>query len=316
MKDSFDREIRYLRISLTDRCNLRCIYCMPKGGIVQCRRQDILSLEEILSIAQAAVELGVRKIRLTGGEPLLCPGILSLCNALAALPGLEELSLTTNGCLLAPLAADLKAAGLHRVNLSLDSLDPEKYRRITQGGQLSQALSGIRAALAAGLPLKINTVLLGGINEDEIGALAALSQTHPLSLRFIELMPLGGARTLPPAAYVPCRRVLEILPQLEPLEEMDGVARLYRLPNARGTVGLISPLSHSFCPDCDRIRLTADGFLKPCLHGDLEIPLRGLTGPALRQALQSAILQKPKCHGALSPLAPSPASRGMNQIGG
>lgn len=317
MKDTFQREITYLRISLTDLCNLRCVYCMPPEGVRKQTHNQILSLEEIGEIARAAVELGVKKIRLTGGEPLVRRGVLSLCRELRRIPRLQELTLTTNGLLLPEMAAELKAAGVDRVNISLDTLDPEKYRCVTRMGTLEDTLAGIRAAGEAGLtPLKLNCVLIGGFNDDEIPALAALTAREPVEVRFIELMPIGRAAPFGPEAYLPCEAVLERLPDLEALGETGGVAERFRLPGAVGTVGLIRPLSGCFCGRCDRIRLTADGCLKPCLHSREEIPLRGLHGADLRRALGRAILHKPARHGELSAQVRSEAARDMNQIGG
>ncbi|MGE4277073.1 MAG: GTP 3',8-cyclase MoaA [Lawsonibacter sp.] len=316
MNDYFGREITYLRISVTDRCNLRCQYCMPEEGIVKQPHCDILSLEEIAEIAREAVGLGIRKIRITGGEPLVRRGILSLCRELAQLPGLEDLALTTNGTLLAPIAKELKAAGVGRVNISLDTLDPDKYHTITRLGQLEDALSGIRAAMEAGLtPLKINTVLIGGFNDDEIPDLVALTQQSPIELRFIELMPIGHASPFGKEAYLPCGTVLERVPNLQPMEK-NGVAELYRLPGAAGSVGLIRPISHLFCGECNRIRLTADGYLKPCLFSTEEIPLHGLHGEMLRKRLETAIAHKPAKHGVLTSAEHAGSARDMNQIGG
>ena len=318
MRDNFGREIDYLRISLTDLCNLRCLYCMPAEGVEKLRHKEILSLEEIAEIAAAAAGLGVRKLRLTGGEPLVRRGVLGLVEKLAALPGIEELAMTTNGVLLPKFARELKAAGLTRVNVSLDTLDEEKYRRITRGGELKDALAGIEAALAAGLePVKLNAVLIGGFNDDEIPALAALTRDRPLEMRFIELMPIGDTELFGAEAYLPADAVLERLPELKPLSgKTGGVARLYVLPGARGKVGLIRPVSCSFCGECNRVRLTADGFLKPCLHSGKEIMLRGLHGDALRAALADAVGQKPKEHAALSERERSGAGRNMHEIGG
>lgn len=317
MKDTFMREITYLRISLTDLCNLRCIYCMPPEGVKKQEHRQILSLEEMEEIAREAVGMGVQKIRLTGGEPLVRRGMLSLCRELKQIPGLRELDLTTNGLLLPPMAGELKAAGVDRVNISLDTLDPEKYRRITRGGRLEDALAGIRAARDAGLtPLKLNCVLIGGFNDDEISALASLTEREAMEVRFIELMPIGDSAGFAPEAYLPCEAVLERLPQLERLPEDSGVAERYRLPGAAGAIGLIRPLSRCFCGRCNRIRLTADGRLKPCLHSREEIPIRGLHGEALRQQLEKAILHKPEQHGTLSAGLRSEAGRDMNQIGG
>lgn len=317
MRDNFGREIDYLRISVTDLCNLRCRYCMPPEGVKKQSHRDILSLEEIEEIARAAVSLGVKKLRLTGGEPLLRRGIVELCEKLSAIPGVEELALTTNAVRLTELAKPLKAAGVQRVNISLDTLNAEKYRAITRCGDIEGAFAGIRAAAEAGLtPLKINTVLIGGFNDDEIPALTDLTKEYPIELRFIELMPIGDAAPFPGAAYLPCSVVPERCSGLVPIESGRGVAARYRFPGAPGTVGLIRPLSCSFCPDCSRLRLTADGYLKPCLHSKEEIPLRGLHGDALTERIREAILQKPKEHGVLSADSRSETIRSMNAIGG
>ena len=314
MKDQFEREITYLRVSVTDLCNLRCRYCMPEG-VCQKRHEDILSFEEIAEIVTAAAELGVRKVRVTGGEPLVRKGCVELCRQIAAIPGIQEVDMTTNGLLLERYARDLKNAGVDRVNISLDTMDPDKYRYITGGGVLEQALSGIRAAFDADLrPVKLNTVLIGGFNDDEIGAFVELTRTAPLELRFIELMPMGG--NFGESAYLPGETVLERVPELEPLPESGGVARLYRLPGGKGTVGLISPLSRHFCGTCNRLRLTSEGNIKPCLHSALEIPVRGKHGEALKDALREAILGKPSRHGTLDAGHMSQAGRSMNTIGG
>ena len=319
MLDKYGREIDYLRISLTDRCNLRCLYCMPAEGVGKKLHRDMLSLEEVAEIAEAAVELGVKKIRLTGGEPLVRRGVTGLVRRLGALPGLRELTMTTNGILLPGVAAELKAAGLARVNISLDTLSPEKYRRITRCGSLEEALAGVSAAEEAGLtPVKLNAVLIGGFNDDEIPAMVELTRTRPIEMRFIELMPIGDTDVFGPEAFLPVDAVTERAPELRPLQagERGGVARLYALPGAAGRVGLISPVSCSFCGGCNRVRLTADGFIKPCLHAGTEYPLRGLHGGALRAALAEAIGQKPEAHGALSKTARSEAGRNMHEIGG
>ena len=318
MKDRFGREIDYLRISLTDLCNLRCVYCMPAEGVGKLRHEQILSLEEVVEIAGAAVELGIRKLRLTGGEPLVRRGVVDLVRRLRALPGLQELVLTTNGLLLPELAQPLRDAGLDRVNVSLDTLNPETYRRITRGGELDRALAGVRAAMDAGLtPVKLNAVLIGGVNDGEIPALAELTLDQPIEMRFIELMPIGDAAQFGPEAYLPVDTVLQRLPALQPLpSEGASVARRYRLPGAVGSVGLISPVSCSFCGSCNRIRLTADGHLKPCLHSAAEFSLRGKHGDALRDAICAAVDAKPEAHGVLSAEQRSEAGRNMNEIGG
>ena len=316
MKDGFGRNITYLRISLTDRCNLRCRYCMPAEGIEKQSHSDILSLEEVAEIAGACAALGVRKIRLTGGEPLLRRGLVGLCRTLSALDGVEELALTTNATFLAPLAGELNAAGVTRVNISLDTLDPDLYRDLTRGGELADALDGIRAAAQAGLgPIKLNAVLLGGINDSEIPALADLSRRYPVSVRFIELMPVGEGKFLPESAFLSADTVPARLPELV-YAGREGVAELYRFPGAPGTVGLIRPVSCSFCSGCDRLRLTADGFFKPCLHSDTEIPVRGLHGEELTRAILAAAGAKPAEHPPLLPGESAERRRTMNQIGG
>ena len=317
MRDHFGREIDYLRISVTDRCNYRCVYCMPEEGVSKCSHQQILSLEEIEEIARAAVELGVRKIRVTGGEPLVRRGVVELCRRLGALEGVEDLSLTTNGALLPPVAGELRAAGVRRVNISLDTLDEEKFRRLTRRGELKDCLAGIRAALDQGMdPVKLNAVLIGGVNDDEIRALAELTCRWKVDVRFIELMPIGHTAPFGPEAYLPVSEVLRRLPRLEEVPEDGGVARLYRLPGALGRVGLITPLSCRFCSRCSRLRLTADGHLKPCLHSAREIPVRGLHGEALKAAILQAVGDKPADHCGLSPQNPSRSARDMNRIGG
>lgn len=315
MTDAFRREINYLRLSLTDRCNYRCVYCMPEEGVVKCGHSDILTLEEMEEIARAAVALGVKKLRVTGGEPLVRRGAVELCRRLGEIPGVEDLSLTTNGALLAPVAAELKAAGVGRVNISLDTLDPEKFQTITRGGRLVDCLEGIQAALACGMaPVKLNVVLIGGFNDDEIPALAALSSRWGVEVRFIELMPIGHTVPFGPEAYLPVDTVLEKLEGWT-AEWPEGVARRFRLADG-GVIGLISPLSCSFCAGCNRLRLTADGYLKPCLHSKEEIRVRGLHGEALQEAILAAAAAKPASHGVLSHDSRSCSRRDMHRIGG
>lgn len=315
MQDRFGRVIQYLRVSVTDRCNYRCVYCMPPEGVEKREHAQILTLEEIVEIVRAAVKLGIRKVRLTGGEPLVRRELPWLCAALAELPGVEDLAMTTNGALLAPVAKELREAGLRRVNISLDTLDPQKFARITRGGRLEDVLAGIKAAEDCGLtPIKLNTVLLRGINDGEIPALVELTRRWPVEVRLIEWMPVGGAG-LQSSVYAPDKLVLEQVPELESLNRQEGVARLYRLPGALGTVGLISARSNQFCGTCDRLRLTADGKLKPCLHNLREIPVRGLTGQALERAILQAVREKPARHPDLSQGA-AECLRNMNEIGG
>ena len=315
MKDQYQREISYLRVSVTDLCNLRCRYCMPEG-VCQKSHGDILSFEEITEIVTAAAQLGIRKVRITGGEPLVRRGVTELCRMVAAVPGIEEVALTTNGILLEQYAQGLKEAGVNRVNISLDTMDPEKYRYITGGGSLEGALRGIQAAFQAGLtPVKVNTVLIGGFNDDEIQEFVGLTRQRPVELRFIELMPMGGE--FGKDAYLPGDEVLRRVPELAPVEtEKGGVARLYRLPDGKGKVGLISAVSRHFCATCNRLRLTSEGNLKPCLHSNQEIRVRGKHGEELLDTLRTAILEKPRMHGTLDAEHLSQAGRTMNTIGG
>ena len=315
MNDTLGRKITYLRLSVTDLCDLRCIYCMPEHGVPKRAHSEICSLEELCDMAAAAVSLGVRKVRITGGEPLIRRGVVSLCQMLRALPGLEELCLTTNGVRLPELAAPLREAGVDRLNISLDTLRPERYRSITRIGELSSVLRGLDAAEAAGFShTKLNCVLMGGVNDDEIEDFVRLTQACPLSVRFIELMPMGACAKWEKARFLPAGAVLARVPELEPAGT-DGVSRLYRIPGAAGTVGLIEPMSHAFCAECSRIRITADGKLKPCLHADTEIALRGLHGEALLDAIRQGIARKPERH-ALMRDGESHAGRCMSEIGG
>ncbi len=316
MTDGYGRTINYLRISVTDRCDMRCIYCMPAEGVNKRTHGETLSFEEIVEVAQAAASLGFTKLRITGGEPLVRRGITELCSALSSIDGIRELAITTNAARLAGMAAELKAAGVCRFNISLDTLDAEKFRRITRLGTLEDTISGIRAALALNMPVKLNCVLLRGINDDEIPALAELTRRYPIDVRFIELMPIGGGMAFEDSAYMPCSAAVEALPALESIESGDGVARLYRLPGAQGRIGLISPLSDHFCSRCNRLRLTPDGKLKPCLHSGEEISVRALHGEALTEALRTAVMHKPARHVELSESAMSEAGRNMNEIGG
>ncbi|MEA4964378.1 MAG: GTP 3',8-cyclase MoaA [Oscillospiraceae bacterium] len=312
MKDQMGRTIDYLRLSVTDLCNYRCRYCMEACGVPKLRHEDILSIEELAEIGRAAVRCGVTKIRLTGGEPLVRRGLPELCRLLRPLDGLRELTVTTNGSLLPKLAGPLRDAGVDRLNISLDTLREDRYAAMTRLGGLGDVLRGLEAAKAAGFTgTKLNTVLIGGFNTDEIPDLVALSRDF--DVRFIELMPMGVCADWPKGRFVPAEAVLEAVPSLRPVGQ-DGVAETYRLPGAGGTVGLIRPMSHSFCAACRRIRVTADGKLKPCLHAPEEIPLRGLSGAALEDAIRAATLRKPLRHHLAED--GSASARGMNEIGG
>lgn len=315
MKDRYGRTIKYLRLSVTDLCNCRCVYCMGENGVPRLPHSAILSFEEIEEIVRAAVSLGVTKVRLTGGEPLVRRGIDELVRRLRGIEGVEELAMTTNGARLAEYAEALKEAGLDRLNVSLDTLDPEKFRRITRIGELRDTLDGLDAARRAGFErIKLNTVLMGGVNDDEIAEIAALAKDGAFDVRFIELMPIGECTDWDRRRFLPAERVLEYLPKGERVPS-DGVAELWRPAGFRGTVGLIRPLSHRFCADCNRIRVTADGCLKPCLHSAREIPLRGKHGEALVRTIAEGMQTKPREHHMADGHA-SESRRGMNRIGG
>ncbi|MBQ8831505.1 MAG: GTP 3',8-cyclase MoaA [Oscillospiraceae bacterium] len=317
MVDRYGRDIYYLRLSVTDRCNLRCRYCMPADGICKKSHLEMLTEDEMITAVQAAASLGIRKLRLTGGEPLVKKNILSICERSAAIEGINEVCVTTNGTLLPQLAKDLRAAGVDRLNISLDTLNPDKYAYITRIGTLDQAIRGIESALEAGFDrLKINAVLIGGFNDDEIAALAELSRRYPADVRFIELMPMTENEEFGQQAYVPGSAVLAALPELTQTEQNDGVAKLYRLPDALGNIGLISAVSSHFCAACNRIRLTADGKLKPCLHSAQEYSIKGLDYAGMCKAMERVIQAKPACHAPLSAAERSNAGRNMNQIGG
>ena len=317
MVDQFGREITYLRISVTELCNLRCRYCMPACGIEKKRHEDMMTEDEIISAVRAAASLGIRKLRFTGGEPLVKRNIVSICRRAAAVEGIEEVCLTTNGTLLPALAVPLREAGVQRVNLSIDTLNANKYTYITRRGLLSDFYRGLEAALAAGFEkVKLNTVLIGGFNDNEIGDLAELTRRYPVDVRFIELMPMYDGGDFSPDSFVSCEKVLEALPRLERVSDDGGVARLYRLPGAQGCVGLISPVSAHFCDSCNRLRLTADGRLKPCLHGPEEIPIKGCSEAEMVEKFRQAISDKPRWHGELSAQHRSHAGRNMNEIGG
>ena len=316
MKDGYGRDITYLRLSVTELCDLRCRYCMPEEGVCKLRHDQLLTEEEMLCAVRAAARLGIERVRITGGEPLTKPNIVSICRGVAQIPGIRETTLTTNAIRLPALAKPLREAGIARLNISLDTLDPEKYAYMTRRGRLADALAGIEAALDAGFSrIKLNAVLIGGFNEDEIPALADLTRKWPVDVRFIELMPMAGNTEFGPERYIPVSRVLDALPEAVP-EKEEGVARLYRLPGGKGRVGLISPLSQHFCGSCNRIRLTADGKLKPCLHSAEEISLKGLDEDGMLAQMRATILAKPQCHEALSPVSRSRTARSMNQIGG
>jgi len=300
--DGFQRGIDYLRISVTDRCNLRCIYCMPSHGVPLVSHQDILSYEEILLVVRAAVEIGMNKIRITGGEPLVRAGIVDLVRMIALVDGIQDISMTTNGILLDKYAGRLAEAGLHRINVSMDTMKPDRFRQITRTGELSDVLRGLQSAREAGLdPVKINVVPMQGINDDEIQDFARMTLEKGWHVRFIELMPFDAAIGLIPADRL--HHEIERLGTLEPHYGLagNGAAKYYRLPGAGGTVGFIEAISEPFCNRCNRLRLSADGTLLPCLFStdgiDVRAPLRGgATVHAIKQLLLDAIAAKPEMH--------------------
>ena len=319
MKDNFDREIKYMRISVTDRCNLRCRYCMPADGIENLGHDKIITFEDIERIVKAAAKLGISKYRITGGEPLVRKGIVTLIERLSKIDGVEELAMTTNGILLGKYAEELKKAGLQRVNISVDSLIYQKYEEITRGGDLDAAFEGVNAAIKVGLaPVKLNVVVMKGFNDDEILNFVQLTFNHPIDIRFIELMPVGCPEMDEKYQFMSSDEIRKKLPDLIHLPDRDGVADYYKYPGAMGKIGFISPMSHEFCGTCDKIRLTADGKIKPCLHSNREIDLHPALAEGddavLEETLREAILSKDQKHHLNE--GADPIKRDMNKIGG
>ena len=335
MKDSHGRTIDYLRISLTDRCNLRCIYCMPEEGVHSLAHEDILTLEEIERLVRIAAGMGISRVRLTGGEPLVRRGVTDLVRALNDIPGIESVALTTNGTLLPRMADELAAAGLSRVNISLDTLDPEQYAAITRRGSFDDAMAGIDAALAAGFdPVKVNAVVVRSLNQDVL-SFARMSVDRPLHVRFIEYMPVGESAGACGCGWgkqdvIASDELRETIDEqaraaglggLQPARRHTpagwGPARYFEFEGAKGTVGFISPLSRHFCSECNRLRLTADGKIRPCLFSDEEFDVRtalrsdAADDDAVRAVLYAALGAKPDEHHDKVG-----TERGMSQIGG
>ena len=323
--DRYGRRIHYLRISLTDHCNLRCVYCMPEDIIFR-PNAELMQDDEILTLVRLFTRLGFDKFRLTGGEPTIRANVVELVRAIGNTPGVRKLTMTTNGVLLHKLAKPLAAAGLQRVNISLDTLDPEKFQTLTRWGVLEDVWRGIQAAEEAGLtPVKINAVVVRGYNEADLAKLAALTRDHPWQVRFIEMMPFGETNQFQSSQMVTAAEVQAVveaaLGRLEPVNdgELDGEARLYRLPGARGDLGFISSVTAPFCAQCTRARLTADGRLRLCLlregEVDLLTPLRaGASQAELRQLIVDGIWVKPWGHGLAEGVIP--LNRVMSEIGG
>ncbi|MFF2091973.1 GTP 3',8-cyclase MoaA [Paenibacillus sp. NPDC058174] len=328
--DRFGRIHDYLRISVTDRCNLRCLYCMPEEGMEFAPSEQLLSYDHIVEVVEAAASLGVTKLRITGGEPLVRPGLDGLIRRLAAIPGIADIALTTNGMLLGKQAEALKAAGLNRVNISLDTLDASRFRLIARRGELKRVMEGIEAAVAAGLtPIKLNCVLLKGINEDEIAQFLKLAYEHPMHVRFIEYMPIGHADDNWRSHYLSLSRVLEIA-EAEGYRisrrmnvQGNGPSDDWQMEGAAGSFGLIHPISDHFCKSCNRLRLTSDGSIKPCLYWVDELNAKEALGDpeAMKRLLYRAMDVKPENHEMAAKLANEaqshvPTERRMSQIGG
>ncbi len=324
--DAFSRPISYLRVSVTDKCNLRCVYCMPEGGLPWLKRDEILSYEEIATVVRAAASIGVRAIRLTGGEPVLRRDLHLLVREIAQTPGIEDIALSTNALLLEEQIDALADAGLRRVNVSLDTLRTDRFEAIARRPGLDKVLAGIDAAIARGLaPLKINVVAMRGVNDDELEAFAELARTRPVAIRFIEMMPVHENLGIQTETYISADELLERLGALGSLEPVpgppgNGPARYFAYPGAAGTIGVISPLSHDYCDRCNRVRLTADGRLRLCLFGDHHIDLRspvraGAGEERLAELLRGAMLIKPERH-HLKLGEPASRMRALSEIGG
>ncbi|MGD8371807.1 MAG: GTP 3',8-cyclase MoaA [Syntrophobacterales bacterium] len=327
LTDRYQRSIDYLRVSITDHCNLHCIYCMPLGGAPKLEHKEILSYEEFLRIIQVALNMGISKVRLTGGEPLVRRGVTDFCRRLAKLPGLKSLSLTTNGVLLEELASELYDAGIRRINISLDTLQRQKFLRITRRDEFERVWRGIQEAERVGFdPVKINVVVMRGINDDEVLELARLILNYPYHIRFIEFMKINSDDGWVDQHYVSADEILAKLSTVAPLEQVtyqntNGPARHFVWPDAVGMIGIISPISHHFCPTCNRIRLTADGKLRSCLFSDQELDIKshmrqGATDAGLSQILKDSIANKPEKHSIQSDLFRKCQSRPMVAIGG
>lgn len=320
MVDQFERHIHYLRVSVTDLCNLKCQYCMPEDGIAKKDHQDILRIEEYLRLIEEMVELGVDKVRLTGGEPLVRRGIVDLVRGIGKMDGVKDLAITTNGVLLKKYAKELKDAGLTRVNISIDTLDPGKYREITRGGNIEDVLAGIEEARSVGLlPIKLNVVLINGFNTDEVEDFIKWADDD-MDVRFIELMPFGQVANWSKDKFVSNEVIFNRHRELfmTEAEEQYGPAKYYEKKDGHGRVGFINAISSHFCVTCNRVRLTADGKLKLCLHTNEEFdlkPLLSMDSESIQKSLQSYIKTKPERH-HMNDQGFVPIIRDMNRIGG
>jgi cyclic pyranopterin phosphate synthase len=326
LRDTFNRPITYLRISVTDRCNLRCVYCMPEAGLAWIPKPEILTYEELARIVQAGASVGLRSVRLTGGEPLIRRDLERLVEMLSRIAGIDDVSLSTNGLLLAERARGLRAAGLRRVNLSLDTLREDRFAAIARRPGLDRVLRAIEASIEAGLaPLKVNCVVMRGQNDDELADFAELTRHRPLFVRFIEVMPVAENVGMQPDAYMSSDEILERLRRVDSLEPVggpggNGPARYFAYPGAAGAIGVISPLSHDYCERCNRVRLSADGRLRLCLFGDHHIDLRspvraGASKEEIAAIFSGAMLIKPERH-HLEVGKLASAMRAFSEIGG
>jgi cyclic pyranopterin phosphate synthase len=326
MRDGFGRRIEYLRISVTDKCNLRCVYCMPEGGLPWLSRAEILSYEEIAAIVRVMSAMGLRRVRITGGEPLVRRDLPQLVRALAAIPEIEDIALSTNAVLLAPLAEELRGAGVARVNISLDSLRPERIDAIARRpGSHAGIFQGLDAAERVGFhPIKINTVVMRGRNDDELADFAAITRDRPWHVRFIEVMPVGENLSVSANEFVSAHEMLHIVARIGDLQPVsgpagNGPATYFQLPGAAGTVGVITPMSHNYCDRCNRMRLTADGRLRPCLFGTIETPLRDALrqGDPLEPLIRRTLEIKPERHHLVQGTASgSGGLLALSQVGG
>lgn len=324
LHDQFGRAIEYLRISVTDRCNFRCSYCMPLEGLPWLPKSDILSYEEIRDVVQQVAPMGLRRIRITGGEPTIRPQLETLIRFLRAIPGVEDIALSTNGVKLPELAQRLAASGLDRVNISADSLRPDRIKAIARRDLGFDPAVSARAAQSAGLgPIKLNVVVMRGVNGDEVAEFARLTIDNPWHVRFIELMPVGALAAVTDEHVVPSdevlSRIVDVLGPLVPSEgpsRGNGPAQYYRLGSAAGTVGIITPMTHTYCGSCNRVRLTADGRLRTCLFGDHEVDLRGplRAGEPLAPFVRQALADKPEAHALLTRRVGG--LRALSQVGG
>jgi cyclic pyranopterin phosphate synthase len=324
LRDQHGRAIEYLRISVTDRCNFRCVYCMPAEGLEWLPKADILSYEEITEVVRQLAPLGLRRLRITGGEPTIRPQLTTLIRELKAVEGIEDIALSTNGVKLPQMAAELKAAGLDRVNMSSDSLRPDRIKSIARRDLKFDPIAALKASLEAGLtPFKLNVVVMRGINDDEVGDFARLTLDHEVHVRFIELMPVGEMANLEWDHVVPSAEVLESAAKaigvLEPHAgpaKGNGPAQYYSAAGAPGTIGVITPMTHTYCGTCNRVRLTADGRLRTCLYGDHEVNLRDplRAGEPLEPIFVQALASKPKEHQLLQMQVGG--LRALSQVGG